>query len=687
MRISLRTGILAVLLFSTLLGYSQNWRQIPLPDSINPIDLVSDEEGFLYLVDKYGYYILSAGQLEKMAAFRSPVSRWQSPFQDGNQIIYNQEVKGFYELNLPSLNTPHALNISEASLCSYAENYLLIKDKIYLFSEGNWRSVQDLDTLSYWSCLAKNGAVYLINKEGISRYNEDIGLESIYSFEAADELSAFTANATELITANCNTLNIFKWDADSLILDKSMNLGISECIKNMTFHNDGLLAVGNNMMYYINPTDGSVKSTSLELELYEECIDIESDNNRGYWLLTDKKLLYHSEEGQRQQALADINLKNSYHYTIRNKDYISNGKKVFKKNKKTSEWTFDPSKNPPSQVFTPEDRHPILVFKDAVMRIHHENALILDYFRNPIKQDLSHALKCNENFYMATEDQLYVFDEFNTLSQNIPIENIISLSQYNNKVYVLCKQGLYLYTDDDITQIHNWSFDAKKSILNADKLFVLSNSNQILYYNLRTQEEELINNPSVNPQDFIISDSLLVLLNHNNLFVYELEALSSSSIEPKGSIALQYPLQKAAIGGITDKTIHILSDSSVYEIILPNNLQAPQYLVRLVKDENLNRLKTYHTNHWNSNVRYNYIFSGYEHEEAVWTDQDIYSLDDHNGKFNAALVELKNGFPSNQSRSNIVKLAHSPHINYSYYLIALLLIFASGFFGLRLIRS
>ncbi len=405
------------------------------------------------------------------------------------------------------------------------------------------------------------------------------------------------------------------------------------------------------------------------------------------WLASNQRICNYADIYTKLARLENFNADDSHFYTIRENDYISNGEMVLKYDKTSQTWFHDKSKAAAQKIVTPPDGHPILIFEDYLLRIHKVNALILDYYEYKLEAPIIDAIKHNDQLLLATSNQIVSLPQNTVLDSTSFPNKIIAFDSdssgdwliTNNAVFRIKESRLHLHSESTI--------NANQSAFLSDGHLLSLNAQQAMISDLNTSEEQLLANADSSFIDFYIAEDSLYLLTSENLLTYTPANVGNSEYAFETSIPLPFPIELGKIVKVADSKALILTENNLIETHTHGNRASNKQKLRLIKDESNNTLRVVHTNHWTDKTRFNFIFSGKKNNEAIWTNSNVLELDESHNDYNSVKVIMTEPFSGDQASSNAIQLSSAPKINYPYYIIVTILIFASGFWGSRLLKA
>lgn len=686
MRITLKTGLLALLLLSNLCGYAQNWFTIPLPDSINLVDITTDEDGFLYLIDRENLYIISGGKLEKLKSFPNALDFTQLTFNNNQVAIYPSLSTGYQEIEWPEHTLYHDLKVDSSVLCKLQNQYILSGQSVYYFNENEWHTLWSDNPSPLTNAIAYKDKMVLINKQGIFQYHIDLGLDTLSKFSNTKEVTATAIKDQNVYIADCDS--IYKYDLPSGKKVQSAQLFSNKCITQLIVLEDRIVCLAGNNIYHLDSNFIITDNPQIEAREFEEWKALAGYHEDSYWVASDQRILLYTDIDIDDIHLSQAQNLTSSFYTIRNNNYITNGLFVFKFDSKSNQWKIDNTKRAPIKAITPDDGHPILVFNNHLMRIHKDNALILNYVPWPSNEKNQDVVFFENQILCATDQSVH---RLNSIDYNAIAESPDSLLKFHlssdNKLFISGANGIYELRGDSIAPHHRFQYKAIKTEWIDNLVMSLTRSHQMMVYNLATSEEYILSTPALDYQDFFVTKKYCILLNHKTLMFYDLEKFTEGDVKLIKSIPLNRKLGQAHILNADKSEVLLATTDRLIGIKIPENTVIREPQLKVLKRNNDSRVQVYHTQHWAEKPHFRYMLSGEKKQTSVWTNTDTFNIANTHSDYNSLIVELKDNMLPGTSKSAVLSLQSKVHFNYMYYIIALILIFAAGLTGLRLLRA
>jgi len=686
LRIKIIAGVL-LLLLECCQAFCQDYYTITLPDSLSALDLVKDTEGFLKVIDRNGIYQLNGRSLELNQKLPYTLSRLSSIHKNGDNFIYANSNKGFTELTSLGKILNHNLPVDQSVLSRLNDNqFLLLSKHIFSISDGKCSSLSTSQFDKNWNLFFNENQMYVLDGSNtLLSYDPDIGIDTISILDSDETISFFHVENDKIYFANCSTFYEAQIENNQFYILNSVSLPSNNCVIDLIVFENKIIVLSALNIFSIDNASFEIESIEQNLSDWEEMLAIESYGQGAFWLLSNKSLSLQTDLRQEYFELEETPASPVSFYRIRAKEYISDGQKVYKKNDANSEWQHDLGKAAPRKVISHLDIHPILIFDDFFLQIHNENALILNRTSldksqkyNDIKiQDDGVLLLSNQGFYKSTKQGVHELHDI--------VQNYYSIHETDLGTLVHAENAIYQYIDSDLSIFLTLDIPLKKiKIVDAD-MYGLSYQNQLLIEDLKTKEEVIADLGNIKVLDFILDDNKIIVLSEKSILIYDRKSLSNGNANLLQLIPFQSDGTTASIINYSNNIIRISSKSIIHELEVPpkNFMELPK--IKIEKAEN-NNYNIVHTNHWTDNVKFNYYFSGESQNEAVWTSESVIESASIKGDFESMVVSMSDDLFGQSISSKSFKLAPRPAgLNYLYYLIMLMIIFASGFLGMRLL--
>jgi len=666
--------------------YAQSYQSITLPDSLDVIDIVTDTDGIVYILERYGLYTIRSGRLQKLTDFQMAVDRLDA-FEDlQDSLIVRNARHGFTEVHLPDLAMIHKLPSNQGMLVRNNEMYFLLDRNIYLFNES-WTGFESKDSLDDWYGYSIDGLSCFFNDSIMMCYHINRGLDTIQGYQGFDEITwAGTAGDT-LWIASCSQLIAYKKTADTLHTVVKLETPGKNCVFDVVIHDNNIYVMDDRKIYHSDARSNQFKQLPLTTESQEEWKAIAPGNHGDVWIASNQRIINIGSQNIDISTISGIDADNSFYYTIRGNNYISNGSVVFQQQQAMGIWEVDRTKSAPSKVFTPNDGHPVLLFDQRLMRIHKSNALILDFLPLPENEVFLDVELFDSRLYLAgakgvysyIDDELKKIEDFETGDAAFQI--------LESQLALHTDHKIYLYSDDRFISAANLEDSSTSSRMVSENVYLQLKASQLTGMDITTGEEWALTPAGQEVLDFRIHENRLLVLVNDKLLMYEIAKLQAENPVPLHNIPIQKLEDRAKIVDTNGQSVIILTRNKLLSAAVPEHGTSQEPVVKLVYNTSNNTITALHSEYWQERPSYNFLFTGSEGEESIWTRNAVFPLEEKSKKYEQVVVKIKDGLGINSIRSNVINLPFKKPIPLRYYLILLILIFATALSGFRLIKA
>ncbi len=670
--------------------FSQVSYEFALPDTFNAIDIYSDGNQFLNIVEKNALYQLNGGQLEIIKTFPKALDRLGFKSFNDSVRIYNNQTNGFTELDIQGNLISHDAPINHSYLSKLStDNYLLLGKHLYEYNENSW------STLSYKNQQSSNfitedsndRVIFNDNKQILS-YNPLIGVDTIliHAFKyPPNQCLEFQGN---LYYTSRNKIYKTLSNGKSISIIDSLDLDSQDIIVDIMPYNQQLIAISQNAIFLIDVNTMSHSSIPLIGNDMEEWLALEINTEESFWLLSTQSLYLITNIKFHTSIIDNNNPGNIFYYTIRNNEYLTDGNHVYKKEKSTNKYTLDPNKVAPQKIIKRGTDHPFLIFKNYAIQIHEDNALIINYLEFPNGETCNDLYSIEGNMHIATNQNVYkqLNSTFKKISNrqddysNFIISDSLILIEGESGFYKIENKQISAFTEISDYQYGMFGYEGK--------LLYSINDNSLKIIDIDTEEDFDNLFGGIPYIDFTLHKNYLILLCNKSIIISDFDKVLDGNILIEQIIPLPFDSTNSNIIDVYNNTILIQNGETLVELEIPSKAIFRNPMVRIEKDIDDHKLIVKHTNHWSSNPKFNYLFSSNDGNEAIWTNDPNYDINEMADKYETVMVTMKDDVFPEYSYSNILKLNQTLiKFNYPFYIISLLIIFAASFLGLRLIST
>lgn len=687
----MRIFLSAVFLLSLLIQnpvISQVYYAHELPDSLDAITLFKDQNGFLKIIARQGIYELNAGQLEKTIDFKAQIDPSVPLSLSADFIIASCSPAGFVESDGLGSCIFHDMPASNALLNkSTSGEYILLGRHIYSFNDNTWNQLEKGHFTKNWIVDDVHGSgIFAASKNLILAISARNRLDTLIELKESESVTAITSFNDTLVFASNGILKSFAISDPGKIIH-SRRLENPGLIKELIHSNNQIYAIASEKIYILDKRIKLLVTVQPELGVYEEILSVLPYNELAFWVLTTRGIFLYGPRSTKSITLP-LPLKDSTdlsYYLIRNNEYIAYANAVFRLDKASNKFIPDPDKKPPYRVFTPRDGHPVLAFKDHLLRIHKHNAFILDWIPWPSESVVDHILVQGNDVLLHSDKQVFHYRNgvINALSGS---EGSSQIFRDDAFIYIKKDSSILRVSDKDWSSLISLPDDLHSIGIHDSQLFALIGNNQLFITKLEPEQEIRISLGNMEIDSLLVYDGEVLLAAKNALhFTNTSELIQGSakfstvplkSDEDLGEI-LYFDSEKLIYR--SDTGIHFLDRDAMFTISEP--------ALRLeLKDDGF--FKVHHTNHWAIKPSFNYILSGEEDNQLIWTSKSKLQSPDDIKDYRQIKVLMKDDIYGRTLESNSVVIPELPlSLNYPLYLFALILIFASGLGALRLLKT
>lgn len=676
-----------VFLFLGINLSSQEKYEFALPDSLDFLALQSTEDGFLFLVERNGLYELNGGQLECIQNFKKALSRSSIFGNSKGHIIAGAEFGGFYEFTPERNLVYHDLPVNH-SILNLDENgdYWLAASYLYGLNEERWKTASRLGK-AYKAVTGTEEKPCFFHNNIISRLSEDSKLDTFLILEDNMSIGAACLNDGKLYYTIEN--KIYKVDIGAKsepVHETSRLLEIEGPILKLLAMDSHVAIMSSDQIITLDSSLRNSDIPTIDSPEEYEWLDMAYRDDASVWTLNPKSLsIINFDRNIISRYRAEKNIP-QWPYTIRGNDYISNGAELRRFNKETGSWIVDKSKAAPRKIITPEDGHPVLIFKDRLIKIHRENALIMDYLRFENTEVLDYAFT-KELSYLLQPGVIWAGRNGYSVPYQVD-KDFIHLQTLNDEVFITDGKTIHQWDGGNTIAIYTAPNGISDFIALPFGFVILDNSGSLFSYNIKTEETQGLSNPGQDIKKMFANNGKLYFLQGKTLISCPLENLNNISDSDYSRFPLLFYEKDSEVIQVDDSVLWLNNQGLIKKILLDENseIKGPRIFIELNDDNN--SLKVHHTNHWSEDIQFNYFFTGNQGQETVWARSTKQEIPKSDKPYSQLVVQMSDDiFGANSARASIMLPAVNQALNLPLYFLALIIIFASGFSGLRLISK
>jgi len=676
-----------VFLFLGINLSSQEKYEFAIPDSLDFLALQSTEDGFLFLVERNGLYELNGGQLECIHNFKKVLSRSSVFGNKKGHIIAGSEFGGFYEFTPDRNLIYHDLPVNHSILNRDKKgDYWLAASHLYGLDEDIWKTTSRLGK-SYKAFDSTTESPCFFHKNIILSVSEDSGLDTLLVLDNKSFIGAAFLNDENLYYTIENEL--YKVDISNELepmLLTSRLLEIEGPILKLLILGKYLVIMSTDQIIVL---DASLRNSDIPLidapDEYE-WLDMGYRDDASIWTLNAKTLsIINFDRSIESSFKAESDIA-QWPYTIRRNDYISNGTEVRLFNANTGSWIVDKNKAAPRKVLIQDDGHPVLIFEDRLIKINRDNALILDYLLFDNAEVLDYAFT-SELSYLLQSGVIHAGRNGNSVPYPLD-KDLIHLRTYDEKVFVTEGNTIYQWDMEGFIDIYTPPNGIANFMALPYGFVILDKSGSLFSYTMKTEETQQIASPGQAVEKIFVNNGLLYFLQGKSLISCKLERLDKLSDSDYSRYPLLFFGKDSQIIQLDDSVLWLKHDGLIKKLALNENheIKSPRIFIEL--DEDKSSLKLHHTNHWSDDIQFNYFFTGNQGQETVWTTSTRQDIPNSEMPYTQLVVQMSDDiFGANSTRASIMLPTVSHTLNLPLYFLALIIIFASGFSGFRLISK
>jgi len=396
---------------------AQAYKKVNLQLEDELIDLVSLEDDHVHLITSKGIYDFNILTPAPLALLRDKRIRKTSqnyghkdkvcffPLKFGGYIAYNKNHK---VVKLESGNLEDGILLQTRN-----GNKWLANNSLYKNIDGKWKHKDNITSFSSLS----DGKTF---KDNIWLSSKS---EGVFRFDSALKVQQYTTS-DGLFSDNCSALHVI--DADNAIVGHQGAISIigpegiekvnlkkelgSESILELEMDNAGKLWILT-ATKLLSLEEGTRKTIEIKLNRKEELVAIHLGSDQNIWALSDKSIyVIPNTEIKKYDVPRGSNHTGSIldFYQIREKNYLSDGQRVYSLTESENHWTVESKKKAPVTVIHDKKGNPSLIFKNNKgIKLSRKNAKQLKKLYIPETEEIINIDIIADRKYYSTKSNLY----------------------------------------------------------------------------------------------------------------------------------------------------------------------------------------------------------------------------------------------------------------------------------------
>ena len=664
--------------------YAQPIYRFALPDSFSPINITEDA-GFLNIIEKRAIYALSGKAIQKLHPFDYSLAQGFTATQNNRSVIIPNQNHGFTEYLWPDSLYHHPIPTNTGMLTGLdRKQYLFTGDGHALhYYNGQWQSIASQPEQGQWFADIQGEIFIMLSPSNkLLQYNAETGLDTLHTFSEAQVCTGFHLNGEQLFVAFCNkifNLSLSDEAMPELVYEFGSPL---QCIQKMLIQCDHLRLISLDSIWSLDIARQELKNYRLPLDEMEECLAVESCKDYGFWVLSND-ILYLITDFPVEKYELETKSESLFQYNIRSKNYITDGSQVYVY--MNQQWQLDPGKIAPHKITHDSDGNPILIFKNFAIRIYKNNAIILERLDFPASENCLDLQQLDNKWALLTDQAIYISEKsaWQKIAENT--QGLFSLLIANNALCAYSKNALIDYSNDQPVDLYKSKRELKKVSYFNELFYVLDDFGQLMTY----QESGLTENftaAGLDIQDIMFTDEYLFILTHRSLLTYQFDEFGHSVL--KGAMPFESETENGRLLAFHNNEISYMLDKGFYKIPDTQLMELRKPQLKVINRKSDDSLLVIHNNYWATDPDFKLIVSGEEENTSLWTkDANPNSIKNTKHAQSLIAVMQDNVFGLKIESRPYPLLSNKSRPNIMLYLLLLILIFASVFWGSSMLKS
>jgi len=638
---------------------AQAYKKVDIKLKDELIDLVSLEDDHVHLITSKGIYDFNILDPSPLALLKDKTIRQTSqnyshkdkvcffPLKFGGYVAYNKNHK---VLKIESGNLEDGILLQTRNGHKWLANNSLYKN-----IDGKWKHKHNITSFSGLT----DGKSYKDNIWLCSRS------EGVYKFDYSLKMEHYD-QAQGLLSNNCTALHVI--DSDNAVIghkgglstispegiehiDLNNEIG-TEPILELEMDNAGMLWILSSRSL-ISLENGHKKSVDLDLNDGEELVAIHLGSDQNIWLLSNQSLyvipntelkIYTIPSDKQSESILDF-------YQIRDKNYLSDGRKVYSLAKGENNWNIEPKKEAPVTVINDKKGNPSLIFKNNKgIKLSTKNAKIIKKLSIPETEEIINIDLIKDRKYYSTKSNLYEVyaNELKLLSHKE--DQFYKVLETENGIFAFAQNGIYKVQDDKIVPLlatyKNATYPFSRNQFQIDnKLFVAKNNSIQIIETLNESIQDVPLRP-LEILDVHENGTLVWLFCSKSIVALDKGKLTNGKAEIVKVIPIYQQLDKGQMYKLSDDEIWAMGKDKVFRIKVNDPITAytPKMFVYKVTNSEGEELSntdniinvqnsdfplsvSYNgTNFWTDKINYAYHLNYDGKNISEWRSENTYEM-------------------------------------------------------------